>query len=104
MTSPEVVGENPEVEVLDLVLYDDVLDFMRLLPQLSSKPLPSFDVVATRLLAAANQNNADSRVVIIRDEAGRIQASATGTICRIPTGEKPWVDDVVTDENYRGRG
>jgi GNAT superfamily N-acetyltransferase len=103
MATPETVPESPVVEVLTSVTPQDVEDFQRLLPQLSSRELPAPDVIEARLLAAANPDNEDSRVFVIRDQ-GRIQASATGNICRIPTGEKPWIDDVVTDEAYRGRG
>lgn len=103
MAMPETVREHPVVEILTTVTPQDVEDFQRLLPQLSSRELPLPDVLEARLLAACDPSNQDSRVVVIRDQ-GRIRASATGNICRIPTGEKPWIDDVVTDEAYRGRG
>lgn len=103
MRQHEVAQDVPLVETLTEVAAQDVEDFARLLPQLSSKALPSMEVIAERLQAAANPENEDSRVVVIRDESGRIQASATGNICRIPTGEKAWIDDVVTDKEHRGK-
>ncbi len=100
---PETVREHPMVEILTTLTSQDVEDFQRLLPQLSSRELPPPEVIEAKLLAACNSGNPDSRVVVIRDQ-GRIRASATGNICRIPSGEKPWIDDVVTDKAYRGRG
>ncbi len=97
----EAAAPSPAVEVLNSLSPADVEDFARLLPQLSSTP---------RTLEEIGQNlqgvldSPTSRIVIIRDEDGRIQGSATGNLCPIPTGHKAWVDDVVTDENHRGQG
>ena len=104
MTRPEATQERPEVEVLTDITSSVVEDFQRLLPQLTSSKLPEADVLEAQLRAAVDPQNPDSRVVVIRDAEGRIQASATGNICRIPTGVKAWIDDVVTDEAHRGCG
>jgi GNAT superfamily N-acetyltransferase len=92
------------VEVLSLVSRQDVADFARLLPQLSNKTVPDAAQLEVQLRAATDARNNDTRVVVVRGGDGRIQASATGTICRIPSGEKAWIDDVVTDQAHRGRG
>lgn len=104
MTTPELETPTPAVEILSAITPQDVQDFKRLLAQLSSKPLPESSVIEERLNLAINPENPDSCVVVIRDQNGMIQATATGNICRIPTGAKSWIDDVVTDREYRGRG
>jgi GNAT superfamily N-acetyltransferase len=88
-------------EQLTELTPSDVDDFAALLPQLSSKELTSAEI-ADNLLATIESPN--SAVFVVRGEDGRIRASATGGLCRIPTGIKAWVDDVVTDERHRGNG
>lgn len=97
----ETVANPPVVEVLTALTPTDVADFARLLPQLSSTSRTEAEI-AQNLHGAISSPT--SRIVVIRDEAGRIQASATGNLCPIPTGNKPWIDDVVTDEGHRGLG
>src|ERR1700694_3212568 len=90
------------VETLTELSRQDVEDFARLLPQLTSHPDTELRIIETKLSRAISAE--DTAVMVIRDAQGRIQASATANICRIPTGEKPWIDDVVTDADHRGRG
>lgn len=98
----ETAPFQPVVEVYtSLQSAEDVADFTRLLAQLSSTPRTEADV-ALNMHGVLNSPN--SRTVVIRDEDGRIQATATGNLCPIPTGNKPWVDDVVTDGNHRHKG
>lgn len=103
MASPQESGEfQPQVEVLTAFRsYGDIEDFARLLPQLSSTERTE-EEIARNLHGVISSDT--SRVVVIRDEDGRIQASATGNLCPIPTGNKAWVDDVVTDIDHRGLG
>jgi GNAT superfamily N-acetyltransferase len=97
------VSSLPAVEALQTVTEQDMADFVRLVAQLTNRDMPEPDVRAA-VRRAVNPDNPDSRVVVVRDEQGHIQAMATGTICRIPSGEKAWIDDVVTDAEHRGRG
>jgi len=96
----ETVPSPPTVEVLSSLTDADIQDFARILPQLSSTPRTEEEI---RLNLQRGIDSPTSRTLVIRDD-GRIQASATGNLAPIPTGFKPWVDDVVTDELYRGKG
>jgi predicted GNAT family acetyltransferase len=78
----------------------DVADFVELLPQLSSKERTPEEVGAN---VQAAIDSPTSVVFVVRVD-GRVRASATGGVCRIPTGVKAWVDDVVTHEAHRGKG
>jgi len=100
--APQEIGEaEPLIEDLVAVTAEDVEDVTRLWSQLTGEEAPETDVVEDYLRATVDSPQSCTK--IIRD-GGRIQAMATGTICRIPTGHKAWVDDVVTDGAYRGRG
>jgi ribosomal protein S18 acetylase RimI-like enzyme len=98
MTRVEVAAE-PSPEVAEAV--------RRLLPQLSSsaKP-PSEDEVAEVVRAPA------TTLLIARpDEAGEsggapgaIVGMLTLVVFRLPTGVRAWVEDVVVDTAWRGRG
>ena len=91
----------PPVEVLESLSATDVEDFARLLPQVSSTPRTAEEI---KLYLQRALDSPTTRVVVIRDAEGRIQATATGNLVPIPTGYKPWIDDVVTDEHHRGQG
>lgn len=47
-----------------------------------------------------------SIVLVARDpdHGGRIIGSLTLAVFRIPTGVRAWIEDVVVDNTYRGRG
>lgn len=93
--------QRPVAEALQTITSSDVEDFARLLSQLTDRPLTEEEIAHNLLNTVASPT---SRIVVIRDGADRVQASATGTICLIPTGKKGWVDDVVTDRAHRRRG
>jgi len=101
VSTGETAQYQPTVEVLTALTDADVQDYARLLPQLSSTPRTE-DVIKQNL--ERSLESPTSRTFVIRDEDGRIQASATGNLCPIPTGLKPWVDDVMTDQEHRGKG
>ncbi len=75
--------------------------FARLIPQLSrSNPPPSADALEAMV-------EAESSVVLIavdHDADDRIVGSLTLAWFRIPTGIRAWIEDVVVDEDVRGRG
>ncbi len=70
-----------------------------LLPQLSrSAPPPR---------AYELENIVDSpatRLLVARDDSGRIVGSLTLAVFRIPTGVRAWIEDVVVDQGARGSG
>ena len=89
-----------EVEVVEAteVTKELVEAFERLIPQLSSSnpPPPEEDLAAIvrSILLLARDPDAD----------GRIVGSLTLALCRIPTGLRAWIEDVVVDGEARGRG
>lgn len=105
MTSPQETGPtfNPTPEIVHRLDGLDVEDFIRLTPQLSQSAGIDRDAVADKLVAAIRTPN--SMLVVIRDENHHIQAAAYGVINYLPiAGPKAWIEDVVTDENHRGKG
>lgn len=99
--SGETAPGYPPVEALTSLTDADVQDFTGLLAQLSSTPRTIEQVRHNLETALASPT---TRVAVMRGENGRIIVTATGNLCPIPTGYKPWIDDVVTDESCRGRG
>ena len=98
----EKAPDLPTVEVLQGALTaDDAQDFDKLLQQLSSTPRTPEEVAHN---VQRTLDSPQSRIVVIRDQEGRIKATATGNLCLMPTGQKGWIDDVVTDKSGRGRG
>lgn len=73
--------------------------FQRLLPQLSDHP-PMDVAEHLRRVLACDAN----RLLVARDELGRIIGTLTLVIFAIPSGTRAWVEDVVVDEEARGRG
>lgn len=87
-----------EIEAATQVDDDLVEAFARLIPQLSSSSPPPG--------AADLQSIVDcpeSSLFIARID-GRIVGSLTLVLYRIPTGVKAWIEDVVVDDEARGRG
>jgi ribosomal protein S18 acetylase RimI-like enzyme len=92
-----------EIRVTAARRVDDELiaAFNRLLPQLSrSAAVPTPDVIREIVEASA------STVLLARvgRDDGRIVGMLTLVVCRIPTGVRAWIEDVVVDESVRGRG
>jgi ribosomal protein S18 acetylase RimI-like enzyme len=87
------------VEEVEHVSDELVVAFARLVPQLSSSnPAPS---------AAALEEIASSPATVLlvaRDEDELIVGSLTLAMFRIPTGLRAWIEDVVVDEEARGKG
>lgn len=86
-------------EVIE-VEADLVAAFSRLIPQLSSSnPPPSRDELAAIVASPATV------LFIARDtETGEIVGTLTLALFRIPTGLRAWIEDVVVDAQWRGRG
>jgi ribosomal protein S18 acetylase RimI-like enzyme len=90
------------IHVTEVVEVDDALlaAFARLIPQLSSSaPPPGADELAAIVTSPATV------LFVARDtDRGSIVGSLTLALFRIPTGMRAWIEDVVVDEEARGRG
>jgi ribosomal protein S18 acetylase RimI-like enzyme len=87
-----------EVEVLSNVTDEVVEAFGRLLPQLSS---------SARQLAAADIEAVSSSpavTILLARCDSKIAGMTTLVVFPIPTGMRAWIEDVVVDESFRGRG
>ncbi len=74
--------------------------FARLTPQLSrSSPAPGPEELAEIVASPATV-----LLVARPEEGGPIVGTLTLVVFRIPTGVRAWIEDVVVDESYRGRG
>lgn len=90
-----------DVAVASKVDDELVAAFGRLIPQLSrSATVPTREVIHEIIEARA------STVLIARDlrNSGRIAGMLTLVVFRIPTGVRARIEDVVVDEDVRGRG
>lgn len=89
------------IEVTDLEAYgadELVTAYERLIPQLSSSnPPPSKETLA--FIAASEASH-----LLIAVEDGHIYGSMTLVVFTIPTGVRAWIEDVVVDEQARGKG
>jgi ribosomal protein S18 acetylase RimI-like enzyme len=89
------------VEAVSGVDDELVAAFDRLLPQLSrGAPVPTRDAIREIVDAPA------CTVLVARDgrARGHIVGMLTLVVFRIPTGVRAWIEDVVVDEQVRGRG
>jgi ribosomal protein S18 acetylase RimI-like enzyme len=87
------------VEVVEAVTPDLVEAFARLLPQLS-RSAPALSRQALEEIV----QSPTTTLLVARDEGGALVGSLTLVLFRIPTGVRAWIEDVVVDENARGRG
>lgn len=90
-----------EIAILHEVTDDVVQAFERLIPQLSSSAK-----VPTREEIQAMVDSDASIVLIARDpaKAHKVIGSLTLVVFRIPTGVRAWIEDVIVDNEERGRG
>jgi ribosomal protein S18 acetylase RimI-like enzyme len=76
-----------------------VAAFARLVPQLSSSaPVPTREDLEAILSSPA------TTILLARDDSGEIIGSLTLVMFRTPTGARAWIEDVVVDQEARGRG
>lgn len=72
--------------------------FRQLVPQLSrSAPLPDAEHLALILRSPAT-------TILLARDGDRIVGALTLALFGIPTGVRAWIEDVVVDEEARGRG
>ncbi len=90
------------IHTTEVIEVDDALvaAFARLTPQLSSStPPPGHDEISEIV------TNPATVLFIARDvDTGQIVGTLTLALFRIPTGLRAWIEDVVVDENARGKG
>src|SRR4051794_13799454 len=79
---------------------DLVAAFERLIPQLSrSSPPPS-----AAELAEIVDSPATHLLLAVEDGPTDVLGSLTLVVFRIPTGVRAWIEDVVVDDDARGKG
>jgi ribosomal protein S18 acetylase RimI-like enzyme len=71
----------------------------RLVRQLSSSSPPPDEQELEEIAAASS-----TRLLVARDDGGAVVGTLTLALFRIPTGLRAWIEDVVVDEDARGRG
>ena len=88
------------VEIIEVTeVTDELIDAMnRLIPQLSSSNPPPSPAELQAMV------DSDSTVLLLaRDHTG-VLGSLTLAIFRIPTGLRAWIEDVVVNDEARGKG
>jgi ribosomal protein S18 acetylase RimI-like enzyme len=86
------------VEAAASVDDDLVAAVGRLVPQLSSSSAPTSRDALERIVAGPG-----STLFVARD-GGAIVGMLTLVVFEIPTAVRAWIEDVVTDDNARGKG
>lgn len=92
MTGPVQVEE---VGAVDARLLNALA---RLIPQLSTSSAPLTDVYLRAVVEAT------STTLFVARIDGQIVGTLSLAVFRIPTGTRAWIEDVVVDEEARGRG
>lgn len=90
-----------DIKITEIEHYNEGLlqAFERLTPQLSeSAPIPTAERLQ-RIVASPS-----THLLAAIDEKGHIAGVLTLVIFDIPTYCKAWIEDVITDSEYRGRG
>lgn len=96
--SPDHASDRLVVEEATRV-DDELVDAVaRLIPQLSSSPVPG-----RRELTEIIDSEA-AILLVVRSRQGVIIGSLTLVLFRVPTGIRAWIEDVVVDEAARGGG
>ena len=82
------------------VASEDLLAAVAGLVRQLSSSAPSPDAHRLREIVASPA----SRLLLAREEDGRVVGMLTLALFPIPTGVRAWIEDVVVDERERGRG
>ena len=87
------------IEEADVLSGELIASLAGLVRQLSaSAPAPSVTELEEIIAAPA------SRLILARDQGGRLLGMLTLVVFRIPTGVRAWIEDVVVEEAARGQG
>jgi ribosomal protein S18 acetylase RimI-like enzyme len=87
-----------EIEKVQFATPEVVEGLNRLLPQLSSQP-PTLTIDDVERMV-----HSEAATLFVATEDGAVLGTLTLIIFSIPTGRRGWIEDVVVDENARGRG
>lgn len=90
-----------EISIVEEVDANLVASFAQLIPQLTkNNPAPD------QTLLEKIVNSECAHILIARDEEayGKIIGTLTLALYTSPTGTKAWIEDVVVDNHYRGKG
>tara|TARA_B100000686_G_scaffold269004_2_gene284728 strand:- start:136 stop:615 length:480 start_codon:yes stop_codon:yes gene_type:complete len=92
--------ETMDIEIFEVteVNNDLVAAMGQLVQQLSDSNVPP-DFEALEKIVAS-----DATVLLVAADGGVIVGTMTLVLFRIPTGLRAWIEDVVVDEEARGRG
>jgi ribosomal protein S18 acetylase RimI-like enzyme len=88
-----------EIEVVSEVTDELCRAFERLVPQLSTAPVPGREV-----LEEIVRSEAANLLAVRHPESGEIAGVLTLVLFRVPTGRRAWIEDMVVDEQARGQG
>lgn len=91
---------NVVVEEASEVTPELVEAFARLLPQLSRSSPPPGEAELSEMVGASGTHLLTARL----GPGGPLAGSLTLVVFRIPTGVRAWIEDVVVDAEFRGRG
>lgn len=83
---------------LEVVTQKVIDGFERLIPQLSA------DSNSIKGLDLETIINSTSTKLFVAEENNEIIGTLSLVLYKIPTGEKVWIEDVVVDKSFRGRG
>ena len=98
MTLTEDKAMPIEISICESVDEIVVAAFERLIPQLSSSSsLPTAEQLVEIL-------DHDASTVLLAKDGDTIVGSMTLIVFQIPTGIRAWIEDVVVDEQARGKG
>lgn len=87
-----------EIHQLTQITPEVLTAFERLIPQLAPGcPVPTREQLEKII-------RSESTIIFIAAENGEIAGTLTLVICRLMTGAKAWIEDVVVDSAMRGRG
>lgn len=85
-----------EVTSFDPAAYDAAV---RLIPQLAPHAEPPTRDYFEQMVRAP-----ETHLFMLADDGGQIAGMTTLGVYKTPTGDKAWIEDVVTDTRFRGRG
>ena len=88
------------MNIIEITRYsEEILEALNdLLPQLSSSALPLSAAGLTEIIKSKSSH------LLMAEKDGQYYGSLTLATFKIPTGVRAWIEDVVVNENARGKG
>lgn len=87
-------------EILHTIVDTEVVTIAALLDQMNSKSQPEITKEFIEKMLLSSQTT----IIVARDDSSQIVGIATMTTYQALTATKTWIEDVVVDENFRGKG